>query len=259
MFMRFSKQEIDTSASTIVGDLSSLELFKLKVSDFCQRITNPKAPISFPESPIIQLKTQHSSSPFELVKPTFTPGEVQELKDILQQFLNLDFEQLVEGDLKVYLEICCQAAWVLKPASQDLHKQLLTKISEFQIKAYQLCEVQERHLQRQSLKAALSTMEDEARSVVSSYDQDAIKLYQLQKEEAQLEATLLNVKGEIAQTTANMQVSLNKASSFVADTNNLKSQLQRTTDQEEIYDFVCTKGAHILSDLKDTIVQFFDR
>jgi len=227
------------------------------VNDFCQRITNPKAPILSPESPIIQLKTRHSPSLHELVKPTFTPREIQELKEILQQFSELDFEKLAEGTLKVQLETCCQAAWVLKPAAQDLHKQLLTKVSEFQMKAFQLCEVQERHLQRQSLKAALSSVEDEAQRVISSYDQDAVKLHQLKDEEAQLEASLLRVKGEIAQTTANMQTSLNKASSSIVSIEDLKSQLQRTTDQEEIYNFVCTRGAHVLSNLKDTIVQFF--
>ena len=73
MSMHLSKQETSTSASTIVGDLPSLEQFKLRVGDFCQRITNPKAPTPSPESPIIQLKTQYSSSPLELVKPTLTP------------------------------------------------------------------------------------------------------------------------------------------------------------------------------------------
>jgi hypothetical protein len=229
------------------------------VTDFCQRITNSQAPIISPESPIIQLKTQHSSSLPELVKTTFTPGEIQELKEILQQFLTLDFEKLAEGDLKVQLETCCQAACVLKPDAHDLHKQLLTKVSEFQIKAFQLCEVQERHFQRQTLKATLSSIGDEAQSVISSYDQDAIKLHQLKEEETYLEEALLKVKGEISQTTTHMQASLNKASSYVVNIRDLKSQLQRITDQEEIYNFVRTRGAHVLSDLKDTIVQSFDQ
>lgn len=148
---------------------------------------------------------------------------------------------------------------MLKPAAHDLHKQLLNKVSEFQIKAFQLCEVRERHLQRQNLKVALSSVEDEAQNVISSYDQDAIKLHQLKEEETYLEEALLKVKGEIAQTTTNMQASLNKASSHVVNKKDLKSQLQRTTDQEEIYNFVCTRGAHVLSDLKDIIVQSLDQ
>lgn len=103
----------------------------MKVSDFCQRITNPKAPTSFPKSPIAQLKARRPSSSSETVKPTFSPEEVQELREILKQFSELDFEALAKGEFKTYLQICCRAAWVLKPASQDLHRQLLTKASEF--------------------------------------------------------------------------------------------------------------------------------
>lgn len=208
--------------SAVVGGLSPLEQFKLKVSDFCQRITNPRAPTYLPESPIAQLKSRRSSHLPELDKPTFSQEEIQELKEILQQFSELNFEALTEGNLKVHLEICCQAAWVLKLA-----------------KAYQLCEVQERHLQRQSLKAALSSADDEAQSVISSYDQNAIRLHQLKKEEARLEEALFNVRGEIAQTTSNMQASMNRASSAVTNMRDLEDQLQRTTDQEEIYEFVC--------------------
>ena len=226
------------------------------MSDFCQRITNPRAPIPSSESPINQLKAQYSSSLSELVKPTFTPEEIQELKEIFQQLSELNFENLAEGDLKVHLDICCQAAWALKPASQELHKHLLNRASEFQIKAHQLCEVQEKHLLRESLKAALSSADDEARSVISSYDQDAIKLRHLKEEEARLEEALLQVRGKIDQTTSNMQTSMNKASQSVVIIKDLKDQLQQTSDQKEFYDFVCTRGAHVWSDLKDTIVQF---
>ena len=226
------------------------------MSDFCQRITNPQAPIPSSESPINQLKVQCSSSLSELVKPTFTPEEIQELKEILQQLTELNFENLAEGDLKVHLDICCQAAWTLKPASQELHKQLLDRASEFQEKAHQLCEVQEKHLLRESLKAALSSADDEARIVISSHDQDTIKLCHLKEEEARLEAALLQVRGEIDKTTSNIQTSMNRASQSIVIIKDLKSQLQQTSDQKEIYDFVCSRGAHVWSDLKDTIVQF---
>ncbi|KAH7833520.1 hypothetical protein Vadar_007131 [Vaccinium darrowii] len=249
-------EEIGASTSTSVGDLSSLEQFKLKVSDFCQRITNPQAPTSSSESPINQLKVQCSSSLSELVKPTFTPEEIQELKEILQQLTELNFENLAEGDLKGHLDICCQAAWALKPASQELHKQLLDRASEFQVKAHQLCEVQEKHLLRESLKAALASADDEARSVISSHDQDIIRLRHLKEEEARLEAALLQVRGEINKTTSNIQTSMSRASQSIVIIKDLKSQLQQTSDQKEIYDFVCSRGAHVWSDLKDTIVQF---
>jgi hypothetical protein len=49
---------------------------------------------------------------------------------------------------------------------------------------------------------------------------------------------------------------MNKASSTVTIIKDLKSQLQQTSDQKEFYDFVCTRGAHVWSDLKDTIAQF---
>ena len=226
------------------------------MSDFCQRITNPQAPIPSSESPINQLKVQYISSPTELVKPTFTPEEIQALKEILQQFSKLNFKILAEGDLKVHLDICCQAACALKPASQELHKQLLDRASEFQEKAHQLCEVQEKHLLRESLKATLSSANDEARNVISSHDQDIIKLRHLKEEEARLEAALLQVRGEIDKTTSNIQTSMNRASQSIVIIKDLKSQLQQTSDQKEIYDFVCSRGAHVWSDLKDTIVQF---
>ena len=256
MFIYSFQQEFDTPAITAAGDISSLEQFKLKVGKFCQKITNPQPSVSSPESPITQLKAKQSSYLPELVKPTFTPEEIQELKEIFKQFSALNFETLAEGNLKVHFNICCQAAWVLKPASQGLHTQLLAKASELQTKVNQLCEIQEKHLQRENLQALLLSAKDEAQKVVSSYDQDAIRLVQLKEEEARLEEALLQVREKITQTSSSMQTSMTQASSTVVIIKDLETQLQRATDQKEIYDFVCNRGAHVLSDLKDVIAQF---
>jgi len=79
-----------------------------------------------------------------------------ELRELFQQISKLDFETLAEGDLKRQLDICCQAAWVLKPSNQDLYKQLLDQASKFRRKAHQLQGTQEKHLQRQSFKANIT-------------------------------------------------------------------------------------------------------
>jgi len=81
-------------------------------------------------------------------------------------------------------------------------------------------------------------------------------LHQLQAEEAQLEVALSTVRKEIAQTTSNLEASMNKASSSIANMRILEDQLQQTTDQEEFYEFICNKGSHALNDPKDMIVQF---
>lgn len=106
------------------------------------------------------------------------------------------------------------------------------------------------------MKAALSSAEDEAQSVTSSYEAEATKLHILKEEETRLMETLAAVRGEIAQTTTKLHTLLDKASSTVETMKDHDDQLRRTTDQEEIYEFVCNKGAQVLSDRKDTIVQF---
>lgn len=145
-----SRKLLLLSASASVGTSivapNSLEQFKLKVSDFCQRITVSKAPTIFLESPIAKIKAQRNPSSSNVIKLVFSQGQVQDLKEIFKQFLDLEFEVLAEGELKVHLQICCQAACYLKITSPDLYKQLFDRASDFQVKANQLSDIQEKHL-----------------------------------------------------------------------------------------------------------------
>lgn len=141
----------------------------------------------------------------------------------------------------MHLQICCQATCYLKPTSADLYKQLFDRASDFQVKANQLSDIQEKYLQRQGLKAELSGLEDEAYSVASSYDAEATKLEQLkEEEEACLEEALVAVRGETTQTIMNMQTFVSKASSAVEDIGNFENQLRQTTDHEEFYEVICS-------------------
>lgn len=69
---------VPTSAPTGTAiDVSTfLEQFQIKVSNFCQRITVPKAPTAIPESPIAKIKARRSSTSIDLIKPIFSQEEV---------------------------------------------------------------------------------------------------------------------------------------------------------------------------------------
>lgn len=88
-----------------------------------------------------------------MIKPVFSQGKVQELKEILKQFSNLEFEMLIQRELAMPLKTCCQDASYLRPNSPTMHKQFLYITSDFQSKAKQLLEIKESHLLRQGLKA----------------------------------------------------------------------------------------------------------
>lgn len=69
---------------------------------------------------------------------------------------------------------------------------------------------------------------------------------------------LAAVRGEIVQTNMNMQTFETKASLAIENIGNLESQLLQTADQEELYELICNKSAHVLSNWKNTFVQFLD-
>ncbi|KAI8534720.1 hypothetical protein RHMOL_Rhmol10G0118600 [Rhododendron molle] len=116
------------SSSTASFDVHA---FSLKVKSFCDRIClSVQTPIML--SPMDEL-TVLLDPLASCTKSTFSNGEVQELIEIHQGFVILDFSFSIEYQLWDQFEICCKALAHLKPNYSELTQQLQHGIQTFEV------------------------------------------------------------------------------------------------------------------------------
>lgn len=113
------------------------------------------------------------------------------------------------------------------------------------------------HQQRLVVKEHLSTLEEEAKALSTSYQSETDNLHQLQAKEIELVNALAGVREQIAGSRRKMKAIEDKASITVKDIKLTGPQLIHLSAQEEYIDFLRSQNSKILGQCKSYIEQLF--